>query len=183
MCCLLLLPRPLRYFGQWMALHVPFQKLDDLLVPEIVTRVPEHVKFLACALHWAPQVWRNEAAIQELMALRAHKDAQIRTILEMIRTQAFFVDQHLSGHMECTEAAVQAEPPLIARSYFEDEDGLQLTAEQKRLADNINQRVDQALRARTEADEEAMEKLLGLIEEHGSMVSVSGQPGTGRPPC
>ncbi|WP_422022095.1 hypothetical protein [Pyruvatibacter mobilis] len=54
-----------RFYGQWLALNVPFEKLGDLLVEEVVERVPEHVRFLACALHWAPQVWRNEAAIRE----------------------------------------------------------------------------------------------------------------------
>ena len=32
----------------------PFRQLDDLLVPEIVDRVPDNVKYFACALYWAP---------------------------------------------------------------------------------------------------------------------------------
>ena len=175
--CVLATRRP-RFFGQWLALNVPFKKLDDLLLPDVLERVPDHVKFLACALHWAPEVWRNEAAIAALMAVKAHKEAHIRTVVEMVRTQTFFIEQHLAGHLE-REVAMAA-PLQLARSYFDDDDGLRLTPEQKRVADNVNRRVDQALQAREETNDEELERLLGLIEEHGSMVSVSGQPGTGK---
>ena len=83
-----------------MALNIPFTKMDELLVQEVMERVPEHVKFLACALHWAPEVWRNEKAIRELMELRAHKAAYIDTVVNMIKTQHFFIGQHLQGKME-----------------------------------------------------------------------------------
>ena len=112
------------------------------------------------------------------MAVKAHKEGHIRTVVEMVRTQTFFIEQHLTGHLEREVALV--EPPQLVRSYFDDDDGLRLTPEQKRAADNINRRVDQALQAREEANEAESERLLGLIEEHGSMVSVSGQPGTGK---
>ena len=162
-----------------MALNVPFETLSGLLVQDVVNKVPDHVKFLACALHWAPHVWRNEQAIREHMALRAHKESLVNTVVQMIKTQEFFIQLHLNGHLE-RETRVRPAARVMP-SYFEDaESGLRLTPEQKRVADNIDQRVDQALAIRDAADEQEMERLLGLAEEHGSMVAVSGQPGTGK---
>ncbi|CAK9089817.1 unnamed protein product [Durusdinium trenchii] len=168
-----------KYYGQWMALNVPFETLSGLLVQDIVDKVPEHVKFLACALHWAPHVWRNEQAIREHMALRARKESLVNTVVQMIKTQEFFIQLHLNGHLE-REMRVRPAARLMP-SYFEDADGgFRLTAEQKRVAENIDQRVDQALAIRDAADEQEMERLLGLADEHGSIVAVSGQPGTGK---
>ena len=160
-----------------MALNIPFTKMDELLVQEVMERVPEHVKFLACALHWAPDVWRNEKAIRELMELRAHKAAYIDTVVNMIKTQDFFIGQHLKGEMEVVPTAAGPQVQL-QRSYFETQEGLQLTPEQKRVEDNVNQRVDQALRIRDETDDRELERLQALAEEHGSPVAVLGEPGT-----
>ncbi|WP_422022096.1 hypothetical protein [Pyruvatibacter mobilis] len=97
----------------------------------------------------------------------------------MIRAQDAFIQQHLSGELE--RAAQASLPARLLRSYFDDKDsGLRLDPEQKRAADNINQRVDQALRIRDEENEQEMDRLAGLAEEHGSMVAVLGQPGTGK---
>ena len=154
------------------------RKLDDLLVPEVVELVPEHVRFLACALHWAPQVWRSEAAVREHMQLRAHKEGFVRTVLQMIRAQDAFIQQHLRGELELP---ARAGAPRPLRSYFDDPDGeLRLSPEQKRAADNVNQRVDQALRIREATDDQELERLMGLAEEHGSMVAILGEPGTGK---
>jgi hypothetical protein len=166
----------LRYFGQWLALNVPFKKLEDLLLVSVVARVPSHVQFLACALEWAPEMWRSEEAIREHLALRAVGAALTETVVQMIRAQDFFTQQHLTG------ALVAQDQPVadVMQSYFDTEDGVQLTPEQKRVIDNVNQRVDQALAIAREANEEEVARLQGLVEEHGSMVAVLGEPGTGK---
>ena len=173
-----------RYFGQWCALHVPFTDLDDLLVPEIVALVPEHMQYLACALHWAPHLWRNEAWVREHMALRAHKAGFVETVLNMIQAHDFFIQQHLDGHLVRAPPAAVAQAaaaPRMLEGYVDrDEDGFNLTPEQKRLEANINQRVDQALKVRMEEDDAELERLGGIIEEHGSMVAALGAPGTGK---
>ena len=56
-----------KLYGQWMALNIAYQGLEDLL-PEIVTLV----QFLACALRWAPELWRNEARVREYTWLSVH---------------------------------------------------------------------------------------------------------------
>ncbi|CAE7038715.1 unnamed protein product [Symbiodinium natans] len=166
-----------KFYGQWLALHVPFQQLEDLLVHDIVARVPDGVKFLACALHLAPEVWRQPAAIRAYMEVRAHRDTFIETVLSMISAQAAFVEQHLDGRLSPPGAvAIPMRPSYVG----DDSDELQFTASQSLLETYIDRRVDQALRIRATADDVEYERLVGLAEEHGSMVAATGPPGTGK---
>ena len=166
-----------KFFGQWLALHVPFRQLDDLLVPEIVDRVPDNVKYFACALYWAPDLWRRPPAIRAYMELRAHREAFIETVISMISAQDGFVQQHLDGELVRPEHVPDANPLM---AYAEEEDSLQFTAEQARLEHNINTRIDQALRVRAAEDDAEYDRLVGIAEEHGSMVAALGAPGTGK---
>ena len=168
-----------KYYGQWMALNVPYRRLEDLLIPEIVEGVPERVKFLACALHWAPELWRNEARVREHMAIRAHRASHVDTVVSMIAAQDFFIQEHLDGRMQPRVEAAPV-PRSMADLLQAPPDDLVLTAEQTRFEQSINQRVDQALRIRCAEDENEYERLVGLTEEHGSMVAGSGAPGTGK---
>ena len=168
-----------KYYGQWMALNVPYRRLEDLLVPDIVDLVPPQLQFLACALHWAPELWRSEPRIREHMAVRAHREAHISTVTSMIAAQDFFIQQHLTGQLQHTAAAAVVQRNLASLMEVRDDD-LVFTAEQALLEQNINRRVDQALRIRLEENDEEYERLLGLAEEHGSMVAGSGAPGTGK---
>ena len=57
------------YYGQWMALHVPFKRFE------------------ACALETAPDYWANEPQIRKDMELEAYSDDHIATVLAWIRAQ------------------------------------------------------------------------------------------------
>ena len=167
------------FFGQWLALHVPFRRLDDLLVPEIVACVPDSVKYLACALHWSPQIWRQSAAIRAYMELRAYREAFIETVISMISAQGAFVQQYLDGRLSVSEPLTAAIP--MVPSYMDTyQDELRFTSQQALLESQINCRVDQALRIRVAEDDAEYERLVGLAEEHGSMVAAVGPPGTGK---
>ena len=76
---------------------MPFKKLEDLLLVSVVARVPSHVQFLACALEWAPEMWRSEEAIREHLALRAVGAALTETVVQMIRAQDFFHSAAFDG--------------------------------------------------------------------------------------
>ena len=157
---------------------MPFRKLDDLLVPEVLELVPAQVNFLACALHWSPEKWRNEAWMREHMARSAHTEAHIQTVINMIQANDFFIQQHLRGSME--RPAQVRMPFQLQQAYLDADTELRLEGDQLRVADNVNKRVDQALAVRhAESDEEA-DRLMSLAEEHGSMVAVLGPPGTGK---
>ena len=141
-----------KFYGQWLALHVPFRRLEDLLAPEIVSRVPDGVKYLACALHLAPEVWRQPAVIRSYMEVRAHREAFIETVISMISAQEGFVQQHLDGHLLAPEPGQPACIPMHLSYMDTFTDDLQFTAQQSLLEGNINRRVDQALRIRVVED-------------------------------
>ena len=69
------------YYGQWMALNVPFRNLDDLLPENVVARVPDKLKYFACALEKAPDYWADEPRIRNDMELEAYSDDHIATVL------------------------------------------------------------------------------------------------------
>ncbi|CAE7260998.1 unnamed protein product [Symbiodinium microadriaticum] len=114
-----------KFFGQWLALHVPFRQLDDLLVPEIVDQVPDNVKYFACALYWAPDLWRRPPAIRADVELRAHREAFIEMVISMISAQDGFVQQHLDSKLVRPEHVPDTNPLM---AYAEEEDSLQFTA-------------------------------------------------------
>ena len=169
------------YYGQWAALHVPFKKIDDLLIPAIVELVPDHLKYLACALEHAPHVWRNEAAIREHMAERAHNTDFVETVVAMIKASSWMIGEYLDGRRVRPDVAPAVDPMM--RAFFEpaEDEEMVLSPEQLRLEAAINKRVDQAMRVRSlHADDAEMDDLMGLIEEHASMVAGLGPPGCGK---
>ena len=89
-----------RYYGQWLALHVPFETLEDFLTEEIVARVPERYRLFACALHRAPDYWNDEDRIRKDMRLEASSNDHIDTVCNFIRAQSFLVDQYLTGELD-----------------------------------------------------------------------------------
>ena len=91
------------YYGQWMALHVPFRSLHKLLLEDIVARVPEKLKFSACALAQAPDYWADEPRIRKDMELEAYSDDHIATVLGWIRAQRRLVERYLQGELDPRE--------------------------------------------------------------------------------
>ena len=86
-----------RYYGQWQALHVPFEELDDLLVPEISEKVPERYQQFAGALHHRPDYWNDLDRIRKDMELEANGNDHIETVLRLVKAQAHLVQQYLRG--------------------------------------------------------------------------------------
>eukprot|EP00971_Amphidinium_carterae_P136882 2712311-Amphidinium_carterae.1 len=164
------------YYGQWLAMHHAFHKLEDLLPPAIVGRVPDHLKFLACALHLAPDMWKNHEAIRRHMQDRAHRNEHIDTVIAMIQSQTFFIEQHLHAHME--RPLIAESRPAFVQHLLEEirEDDIVLSPEQRRFEAGINMRVDQALKVRSlEIDSAEMETLMSRMEEHACMIAGSGK--------
>lgn len=86
-----------RYYGQWLALHVPFDDLDDLLVPEIQEQVPERYQLFACALHHRPDYWNDLDNLRKDMELEANGNDHIETVVRLVKAQAHLVKQYLQG--------------------------------------------------------------------------------------
>ncbi|MCP4244228.1 MAG: hypothetical protein GY772_27090, partial [bacterium] len=87
------------YFGQWLAMNVPFDKLDELLVPDVVEKVPEQYRYLACALHWRQYYWSDEDGIRKDMELEAYRSATIDTFLAMVKANRYLIEKYLSGEL------------------------------------------------------------------------------------
>ncbi|CAE7258069.1 PIF1 [Symbiodinium sp. CCMP2592] len=120
----------------------------------------------------------HPAAIRSYMAVRAHREAFIETVLSMVSAQEGFVQQHLDGQLVLRANAVV--PMQLSYADADAGDELHFTAQQTLLENHINRRVDQALRVRLAEDDVEYERLLGLAEEHGAMVAATGAPGTGK---
>ena len=91
------------YYGQWMALHVPFRSLNKLLLEEVVARVPEKLLYFASALEKAPDYWADELRIRKDMELEAYSDDHIATVLAWIRAQRRLVERYLQGELDAGE--------------------------------------------------------------------------------
>ena len=162
------------FYGQWLALHIPFDDLDALVPKEISERVPSKHKFLASALHWRPGLWTNEKAIYEFMELRAHKGPFIETVISMIRATAFLIDAYLRNEDPVPDANLYEEEP------FAQWDELHFNTKQKLLEDNIRRRAKQSLDARNATTDAEAERIIALAQEHRSMIFGSGPAGYGK---
>ena len=162
-------------------MNQPFEIMEDLLLPEVVAKVPDGLKFLACAQRIAPDVWKNEACVWEYLHQRAFKHAFVETAVSMINASSFLIDQYLCGTMEKPVVADE-ELPIAVRSFEDDSkfDDLVLAPEQKRAETAINMRVDQALHIRSLDESAELEDQIARVQEHGSMVAIMGPPGSGK---
>ena len=165
-----------KYFGQWMALHVPFTDLQDLNDAEVREKVPERYYYFACALRRRPDYWRDHEKIKADMMVEADGDEHIANVLNMVQAHTHIVEEYLSGRLSKTDEEkspmsksarkkeVQAQAPTAT---------IEWKGRQKRLKDNIDKRVDQALEIRNGRNEDEVEAARQRVDEHGG-VSVAG---------
>ena len=99
-----------KYYGQWMALHVPFRKMEDLLIPDVLNKVPTGLKYLACAMHHRGDYWNDNAALREQFMLEAHRDDYIDNVLSMLRATKHLLHLHLTGVMTLDAALPSVMP-------------------------------------------------------------------------
>ena len=181
-----------KFFGQWLALNIPFRHLEDLVVPDIAEKVPERYLNFACALHHARHHWEDEAAIRAEMELEAFGNAHIETVMDMIRAQRHVVEQYLSGAISKGDEAAnsrrrrQGEDEGDSSGSEEDDNRLDqrhdFTNAQKMLERSIDVRVQQAVDAKQAEDEAEYEVIAARAEEQNSIVAGLGPPGTARRP-
>ena len=167
------------FYGQWMAMHVPFQKLDDLLVPDIVEKVPKHMKYFACATQCAEEYWNDEAALRQELALEGHGNEHIETVLNFVKAQRHLVERYLSGELaadEVHDVDLESDKEEAAKPAAER---LQLDPAQRKLKQLIDRRVTQSMEAREAPDDETYEEI--LIQAGRSHIIVAlGPPGSGK---
>ena len=145
------------YYGQWMALNVPFRSLDDLLPDNIVARVPEKLKYFACALENAPDYWADEPRIRKDMELEAYSDDHIATVLAWVRAQRRLVKRYLQRELDPNAEAHQAAEEQAAPR-------LALDACQLRLKALVDRSVQRSMEARDAEDDESYKAALRMAE-------------------
>ena len=161
------------FYGQWMALNVPFRSLSKLLLQDVVARVPEKLKYFACALDQAPSYWADELRVRKDMELEAYSDDHIATVLAWIRAQRRLVERYLSGELGLDEEVGGSEDGndrAAAR--------LALDPCQLRLKALADKNVRRSVEARDAEDDESYEAALRTAEG-SKILAALGPPGSG----
>ena len=176
-----------RFYGQWLALHVPFRKLEELHLDAVREKVPSEHYYLALALQHRPDFWRDLDKVREDMEIEAVGTKPIETILNMIRANTMLIDSYMAGHVRegraenapdtsdtsASDADAQAERQ--GRRVRKVPEGMQIV-----LEDQIMKNVDLAIAIETCRSEEEAEELRLEREEKAKPIAALGPPGTGK---
>ena len=184
-----------KYFGQWLALNVPFRRLADLEDAAAREKVPRRYYNLACAVRLRPEFWRDPEEIRKDMMLQACGDEYIDNVIRMVGANTRLVEQYLSGRIDKNDEApdegseydgpsTQGKRRASVLSGVQKESSIKTEfdwhVKQRQLKDNIDSRVDQALRARNHEDPDEAEKARDHAQEYGQAIVGLGGPGTGK---
>ena len=160
------------YYGQWLAMHEPFDKLSDLVVPMLQEKVPTAMYHLAAALHWRADHWRNMDAIRAEMEIEALNSTQIDTVVAKVMAETHLIDKYLSG-----ELIKGVEPRAVAAEddpSRENMDTVDLEGRQQILETNLKVFIDQSCAIELEgADPDKRER-------RPLAVAALGPPGCGK---
>ena len=162
------------YCGQWMALHVPFRNLEDLLPEHVVARVPEKLKYFACALEKAPEYWADEPRMRKDMELEAYSDDHIATVLAWIRAQRRLIERYLQDELDPNE-----ELEVDRSEGGRESPRLALDPCQLRLKALVDRVVQRSMDARDAEDDESYEATLRAAE-NSKILAALGPPGSGK---
>ena len=168
------------FYGQWMATHLPFEKLEDLLVEDIIAKVPDRMKHFACAMSLGGEYWDNEELVKQDMQLECIGNDHIETVLNFIKAQRHLLGQYLDGEI-CVDDELDVdlqEDPEETRKAAEDR--LSLDPQQRQLKHYIDKAVKMAMEAREAVDDDTYEAIVDAASYKGKMVVVLGPPGTGK---
>ncbi|MCP4240659.1 MAG: AAA family ATPase, partial [bacterium] len=175
---------------------MPFDKLDELLVPDVVEKVPEQYRYLACALHWRQYYWSDEDGIRKDMELEAYRSATIDTFLAMVKANRYLIEKYLSGELykddeerRVAERGCRREAGLHFDSDSDVEalaandaagEEMRLNCKQRQLKNCASARMEDSVKAHlTQSDREYAE-LAEAARARGRIIAGLGPPGTGK---
>ena len=185
-----------KFFGQWLALHVPFSKsMDELLDPDVDRLVPKKYRWFATALRRcddharAPielrDFWRRPDKIRSEMRQEASTDDHIEDVQEMVLGQIILVAEYLSGardrHLE--EASGHADGEAAATGAAGDRaraKPITWNAKQERVQKLIKKAVDRAVVAHHDRNPKAADDACDAALKENKPLIVLGKPGTGK---
>ena len=171
-----------KFFGQWLTLHVPFRRHEELLDAGLVDVVPGAYLFLANAWKRRPDYWSDADAVRRDLQLQSMSEAKIDTLLSMLRANLYLIDQCVHGGLRLATPA--EERAALRRGGLLDDGGveeaMQWNLEQKNLQGKVNEAVDRSLAHRSEEDDARAEEKRLDAWTHGLVIAGLGPPGTGK---
>ena len=107
-----------KFFGQWMALNLPFRDMGELLDVEVMERAVTHFVLHASVLKQAPGYWTDDAKVTATLQLAGHRDGYIDNALAMLAAQRSLIQKYMEGALDKNDAVpavdVAARPALDA---------------------------------------------------------------------
>ena len=165
-----------RYYGQWLALRVPFRDMTDhFCVPSVTERVPDRYVNFALALHHAGDFWTDEEQIKEEMHLHAHRDSHVQTVLAKVSAHKHTVGRYLSG-----ELSKDVDVPTDDEQGDQNPEGIvHRTKAQSMLQLQIDKAIAHAVAVR-DAEGDEQEQLAQRSWDKAKIIAAIGAPGTGK---
>jgi hypothetical protein len=173
-----------KYYGQWLVMHQPFRKLQDFLrqAPDIAAKVPARFQNMALALHYAPDFWNDDEAIQSMMQIEANNKGHIDTIIARTRAQRHLIERYLSGEIDLNaEVNSDGEEEDTGKTRHKLE---KPTRSQKRFRKKIEARLKNVVKISNATDDAEHDTLVEETRRQlPRMVFANGAPGTGKTAC
>ena len=168
------------FYGQWMATHIPFDKLEDLLVEDVINRVPDRMKHFACAMSLGGDYWDNDELVRQDMQLECIGNDHIETVLNFIKAQRHLLNRYLEGELDPEE---DLDVDLLDDNEAAGkltEKQIILDPQQRHLKRYIDKTVKRAMEAREAADDDTYEAIVDVADSMGKIVVALGPPGSGK---
>ena len=162
-----------RFYGQWLALHCPFESLGEFLANDIREKAPERYQLFAAALQRRPDYWAGD------LALEANGSDHIETVCNLVRAQRHLVGQYLRGELaqEDVRDVDMGGGDEVAE---EPERCVALSAAQRALERCVNVNVQRSVDAREAAGDDLVDTLQLEAFEKNKILAALGPPGTGK---
>ena len=176
-----------KFFGEWMVVNIPFRRMEDLLAPEITEKVPEQLRYFACARYWKPDYWNDDSAIDADMQTEAHRQSTIDTFLARVRAHRAAVDRYLSGELSAADAGDAAAlesllDPAYGEEQFQDASGQRFRYHRKQLElrTEIRKQVQHSVDIEATKTDAEFDRLCAAAQSTHQPIVVVGPPGSGK---
>ena len=168
------------FYGQWMATHIAFDTVEELLSEDIVSRVPAWMKFFACAMALGGDYWDNEEQVREDLEVECIGNDHIETVLNFIKAQRHLVGRYLDGELKPEDEVDVDLADDEEETRKPAEERMELDPQQRRLKRYIDKRMQTCLEAREAADDDTYEAIADVANKNAKIAVALGPPGTGK---
>ena len=142
-----------KYYGQRVLMTHPFRKMEDLARPEL-DLVPPHLYYQTLAFLLQKEHWTNEAAIRADLELEAFREHHIRNITAMLFANQSLIEKYIDGTLDKNDDVPEAEWQQEGGDAggYGNEGSADLSRQQKNIAQEILDRVQEGMRARARSE-------------------------------